>query len=66
MRAAGILEQVRAGGVGDAEVGREPERRAVHDRHALGLEQVRGEVGVGLERPPLGVRLADQRRRSDG
>ena len=50
---AGLLEQVGAGGVGDAEIGVEAEGGAVDDGHALVGEQRGGEVGAGLEQHAL-------------
>src|SRR5262245_40015303 len=44
--AAGFFERLDPGRVGNAEEGREPERRAMHHGHALLFEQRGGEILV--------------------
>src|SRR5260370_20561206 len=57
---AGLAQFLGRGGVGDAEMRRQPKRRAMHDRHALGFEQITSEILVILDRVALGGALADQ------
>ena len=58
--AAGFLEDIGRGGVGDAEGRTLAERRALHHRQALGLEQVVHEVGVVLDHLAVRRLLADR------
>src|SRR5262245_44654341 len=46
---ASFLHVLGLGGVGNAERGTETERRTLHHRHALGLQQLGDEVLVGAE-----------------
>src|SRR6516164_10608805 len=57
---ASFLDVLGLGGVGDAECGTETERRTLHYRHALGLQQLGDEVLVGDEL------VSGRRRSADG
>ena len=55
--AARLVKLLHRGGVGDAEVGRQPERRPMHDSDTLVFEERRHHVLVVLQRLAGGVFL---------
>src|SRR5205814_958546 len=57
---AGLAQLVIRGRVGDAEMRRQAEGRAMHDRDALGLQEVAYECLVIVDRGALGGMLANQ------